>query len=309
MQLNFDRRVADSLTQTWVDRAPLAIRPYLRLARYDRPIGFWLLALPCWMSLVAANIGTVLSLGDLYYAFLFAIGAIAMRGAGCTYNDIIDRDLDARVARTADRPLAAGTVTLKQAWAFLGLQSLIGLVVLVQLPLIAILTGLAALILVAAYPFMKRITWWPQAWLGLTFNWGVPVAWVAASGAFEPGLFALYGAMIFWTLGYDTIYAHQDSEDDALVGVRSTARLFGDHSPYWISGFYLVTAVLAGLTLYLQAASPFAVIPFALFSAHLFNQIRRLDPADGPLCLDIFKSNRTTGLLLVATFAVAAALT
>ncbi|WP_291844887.1 4-hydroxybenzoate octaprenyltransferase [Maricaulis sp.] len=309
MQLNFDRRVADSLPTSWVDRAPLALRPYLRLARYDRPIGFWLLALPCWMGLMLARIGDGVVLSDLWLAFLFAVGAIAMRGAGCTYNDIVDRDLDARVARTADRPLAAGTVTLKQAWAFLAAQALVGLIVLVQLPLIAIGVGLASLLLVAAYPFMKRITWWPQAWLGLTFNWGVPVAYTAATGQIDPAMLALYLACVFWTLGYDTIYAHQDSEDDALVGVKSTARLFGESSQYWVAGFYGANAVLVALAIWLSRAEPWIVIPFTLYTAHLFNQVRRLDIEDGARCLDLFKSNRTSGLLLVATLLVGAALT
>ncbi|MBR9826871.1 MAG: 4-hydroxybenzoate octaprenyltransferase [Alphaproteobacteria bacterium] len=308
MKLNFDRRVADSLPKSWVDQAPLSWRPYLRLARYDRPIGFWLLALPCWMGLALASIGSGFGLQDLYFAILFAIGAIAMRGAGCTYNDIIDRDLDAQVARTADRPLAAGTVSLKQAWAFLGAQGLVGLIVLIQLPLIAILVGLGSLVLVAAYPFMKRITWWPQAWLGLTFNWGVPVAYTAVAGSIDLAMIALYASCIAWTLGYDTIYAHQDAEDDALVGVRSTARLFGSASPYWVAGFYGLTALLAGLAIYLQAASPFIVPVFALYTAHLFNQVRLMNVEDGVLCLAIFKSNRTTGLLLVATLALAALL-
>ena len=229
MQLNFDRRVADSLPQSWVDRAPAAMRPYLRLARYDRPVGFWLLGLPCWMGLVLARTGSGLGWVDLYYAILFAIGAIAMRGAGCTYNDIVDQDLDAQVGRTADRPLPAGSVSLKQAWIFLLAQCGVGLIVLVQLPLLAIGVGLGSLVLVAAYPFMKRITWWPQAWLGLTFNWGIPVAYTAAAGTFDLAALALYAGAVFWTLGYDTIYAHQDAEDDALVGVKSTARLFGEN--------------------------------------------------------------------------------
>jgi 4-hydroxybenzoate polyprenyltransferase len=301
MQLNFDRRVADSLPTSWVDRAPLAMRPYLRLARYDRPIGFWLLALPCWMGLALARIGDSLTTHDLWLAVLFGIGAVAMRGAGCTYNDIIDRDLDARVARTADRPLAAGTISLKRAWAFLGAQGLVGLVVLVQLPLIAILVGLGSLLLVAAYPFMKRITWWPQAWLGLTFNWGVPVAYTAATGHIDPAMVVLYIACVFWTLGYDTIYAHQDSEDDALVGVKSTARLFGESSQYWVAGFYGANAILVALAIWLSRAEPWIVIPFTLYTAHLFNQVRRLDIEDGPRCLALFKANRTSGLLLVAT--------
>lgn len=306
MTLNFDRRVADSIPETWVDTAPPAWRPYLRLARYDRPIGFWLLALPCWMGLALANIGSGFGWNDLYYAALFGIGAIAMRGAGCTYNDIIDRDLDAQVARTANRPLAAGTVSLKQAWLFLGAQCLVGLIVLVQLPLLAILVGLGSLLLVAAYPFMKRITWWPQAWLGLTFNWGVPVAYTAAAGQIDLAMIALYASCVFWTLGYDTIYAHQDSEDDALVGVRSTARLFGTASPYWVAGFYGLAAILAGLALYLSTATPFIVPLFALYSAHLFNQVRLMNIEDGAHCLSVFKSNRTTGALLVATLSLGA---
>jgi 4-hydroxybenzoate polyprenyltransferase len=308
MQLNFDRRVADSLPTTWVDRAPLALRPYLRLARYDRPVGFWLLALPCWMGLMLARTGQGLGWVDLWYAGLFAIGAVAMRGAGCTYNDIVDRDLDARVARTAGRPLPAGTVSLKQAWLFLAGQALAGLVVLVQLPLAAIGVGLGSLLLVAAYPFMKRITWWPQAWLGLTFNWGIPVGYTAAAGTVDAAAIALYAGAVFWTLGYDTIYAHQDSEDDALAGVKSTARLFGETSQYWVAGFYGANAVLAALAIWLTGASPWAVLPFTLYTAHLFNQVRRLDIEDGARCLALFRSNRTSGLLLVATLAAGALL-
>lgn len=306
MQLNFDRRVADSIPKTWVDTAPAALRPYLRLARYDRPIGFWLLALPCWMGLLLARVGEGLGWIDLWYAVLFAIGAVAMRGAGCTYNDIVDRDLDRQVARTADRPLAAGTITLRSAWIFLAIQAGVGLLVLVQLPLLAIGVGLASLLLVAAYPFMKRITWWPQAWLGLTFNWGIPVAYTAAAGSIDPAMIALYASAVFWTLGYDTIYAHQDVDDDAMIGVRSTARLFGERSQWWIAGFYGLTASLAGLAIVLQQASPFIVIGFALYAAHLFDQIRRLDIGDGAACLTLFKSNRTTGLLLCATLGLGA---
>ncbi|MCR9266415.1 MAG: 4-hydroxybenzoate octaprenyltransferase [Alphaproteobacteria bacterium] len=306
MQLNFDRRVADSLPQSWVDRAPAAMRPYLRLARYDRPVGFWLLGLPCWMGLVLARTGSGLGWVDLYYAILFAIGAIAMRGAGCTYNDIVDRDLDAQVGRTADRPLPAGSVSLKQAWIFLLAQCGVGLIVLVQLPLLAIGVGLGSLVLVAAYPFMKRITWWPQAWLGLTFNWGIPVAYTAAAGTFDLAALALYAGAVFWTLGYDTIYAHQDAEDDALVGVKSTARLFGENSQYWVAGFYGVNAILVALAIWFSQATPFVVLPFTLYTAHLFNQVRKLDITDGAQCLALFKSNRTSGLLLVLTFIVGA---
>ena len=308
MQLNFDRRVADSLPSSWVDTAPAALRPYLRLARYDRPIGFWLLGLPCWHGLMLARIGQGLDWIDLWYAVLFAIGAVAMRGAGCTYNDIVDRDLDARIARTANRPLPAGTVTLKQAWLFVAAQALVGLLVLIQFPLPAIGVGLGALLLVAAYPFMKRITWWPQAWLGLTFNWGIPVAYIAATGQIDLAVLALYAAAVCWTLGYDTIYAQQDVEDDALVGVKSTARLFGENSQLWVAGFYGLNAVLVGLAIWLSAATPWVVIPYSLYTAHLFNQVRLLDIENGDQCLAIFKSNRTAGLLLVTTLALAALL-
>tara|TARA_R110001606_G_scaffold281844_1_gene430475 strand:- start:4180 stop:5187 length:1008 start_codon:yes stop_codon:yes gene_type:complete len=308
MQLNFDRRVADSLPSSWVDTAPAALRPYLRLARYDRPIGFWLLGLPCWHGLMLARIGQGLGWIDLWYAVLFAIGAVAMRGAGCTYNDIVDRDLDARIARTANRPLPAGTVTLKQAWLFVAAQALVGLLVLIHFPLPAIGVGLGALLLVAAYPFMKRITWWPQAWLGLTFNWGIPVAYIAATGQIDLAVLALYAAAVCWTLGYDTIYAQQDVEDDALVGVKSTARLFGENSQLWVAGFYGLNAVLVGLAIWLSAATPWVVIPYSLYTAHLFNQVRLLDIENGDQCLAIFKSNRTAGLLLVTTLALAALL-
>jgi 4-hydroxybenzoate polyprenyltransferase len=299
MSLNADRRVADSLPTSWVDKAPEVLRPYLRLARYDRPIGFWLLAIPCWQGLLLAGAGSGLSLDTVLYALLFGVGAVAMRGAGCTYNDIIDKDLDAQVERTADRPLAAGTVSLKAAWAFLAAQCLVGLIVLIQLPLIAIGIGLAALLLVAAYPFMKRITWWPQAWLGLTFNWGVLVAYAAAAGTIDLAALALYFSGVFWTLGYDTIYACQDAEDDALVGVRSTARLFGEHSRHWIAGFYGAAAILAGIAGVLAGASAWFAAGFALYAFHLFDQIRRLDPRDGAACLTLFKANRLTGILLI----------
>lgn len=298
-----DRRVADSLPISWVDRAPKAIRPFLRLARYDRPVGFWLLALPCWYGLAAANVGTGLSWGDLYYAVLFAIGAVAMRGAGCTYNDIVDRDLDAKVARTADRPLAAGTVGLKGAWVFLIAQCLVGLAVLVQLPVPAILTALAALALVAAYPFMKRITWWPQAWLGLTFNWGVPVAGATALGTpFAPEIVLLYAASLFWTVGYDTIYACQDKEDDALIGVKSSALALGDQVRTGVAVCYTAAAFLAGAAGVVAGAGLLFALGFGMFAAHLAWQAVGFDPDKDGDCLKRFKANRTAGLLLVIAF-------
>lgn len=309
MTVQTDRPVADSLPRSWVDRAPAFVRPYLRLARYDRPVGFWLLALPCWFGLAAARLaqGGTPGLEDLGLALLFALGAVAMRGAGCTYNDIVDRDLDAQVARTADRPLAAGTVTLRSAWIFLLAQCLVGLAVLVMLPLAAILTALAALALVAAYPFMKRITWWPQAWLGLTFNWGVPVAGAAVLGTpFDPVVGLVYAAALFWTLGYDTIYACQDKEDDALVGVKSSARALGGRVRVGVAAFYLATAALAGAAGVLAGAGLLFAPVFALFAAHLVWQVARLDPDNGADCLTLFKSNREAGLLLTLAFAAGA---
>lgn len=306
MSLARDRRVADSLPKTWVDRAPGPVRPYLRLARYDRPAGFWLLALPCFQGLALAGIGSGLGWVDLYYALLFAIGAVAMRGAGCTYNDIVDRDLDAQVARTANRPLVAGTVSLKRAWVFLVAQSLVGLLVLIQLPPVAIATGLGALVLVAGYPFMKRITWWPQAWLGLTFNWGALVAFAAGAGGFAPEAFLLYASGLFWTLGYDTIYACQDIEDDALVGVKSSARALGPRilPGLWI--FYALSALLAVAAGVVAGASLVFAVLVSLYAAHLFSQLLRVDLKDGASCLSAFKSNRTSGLLLVLAYAAAA---
>lgn len=301
-----DRRVLDSLPESWVDRAPRALRPYLRLARYDRPAGFWLLGLPGWAGIALAGLGRGYGPADLGFALLIAIGTLAMRGAGCTYNDIVDRDLDASVARTANRPLAAGTVTLRAAWAFLLAQCLVGLIVLLLLPGTAQLAALGSIPLVAAYPFMKRITWWPQAWLGLTFNWAALVGFAAASGELAaPGL-VLYGGLVFWTLGYDTIYACQDKEDDALVGVKSTARLFGASAPRWVAGFYAVCAVIAGLAAVIGAGSWLAIFAAAPFTAHLGWQAMRFDSEDGVTSLALFKSNREAGLLLTAGYVLAA---
>ncbi|MEO1039310.1 MAG: 4-hydroxybenzoate octaprenyltransferase [Pseudomonadota bacterium] len=306
-----DRRVADSVKTSWVERAPEAVRPYLRLARYDRPAGFWLLAIPCWQGLALARSGSGFEPGDFWLAVLFLIGAVAMRGAGCTYNDIVDRDLDAKVARTADRPLAAGTVSLKGAWAFLGAQCLVGLVVLIQLPPVAIFIALGSLALVAAYPFMKRITWWPQLWLGLTFNWGVLVA-AASVGAFDGGLWLavliFYAGAILWTVGYDTIYACQDIEDDALVGVKSSARALGGRIRSGVAALYAASAFLSATGAVLAGAGLVMAVGFAAYALHLMIQALRFDPGDGPDCLARFKSNATAGLILTAGLAASALL-
>jgi 4-hydroxybenzoate polyprenyltransferase len=293
-------RVADS-TGNWVDTAaPRWARPYLRLARLDRPIGSWLLLIPCWWSAaLAAGIAHKLSELPLDLA-LFFIGAFAMRGAGCTWNDITDRDLDARVERTRSRPIPAGQVSVKQAFAFLLLQALLGLVVLLQFNRFAVLTGLASLLVVAIYPFMKRITWWPQVVLGLAFSWGALMGFAVTFARLDVTAVTLYAGSIAWVIGYDTIYAHQDVEDDALIGVKSTARLFGERTQAALVVFYGLAVALIGVAL-ARAGSHFpAWVGLAAFAAHLCWQVVRLKIGDPVLCLKLFKSNRDAGLLLFA---------
>lgn len=235
--------VKDSSKTHWVNRAPLGIRPYLQLSRLDRPVGYWLLALPGWIGLAFAGLSHGLVWTDLVWAALILIGAIAMRGAGCTYNDIVDQDLDAQVERTALRPLPAGTVTTKQAWKWTFAQIGVGFLVWLCLPLLAKGIALLALPLVAAYPFMKRITWFPQVWLGMTFNWAVLVAYAAKTGTVSGPLFILYLGLIFWTVGYDTIYACQDMEDDAIVGIKSTALRFGGNVKLGVGICYTILLI------------------------------------------------------------------
>ncbi len=282
---------------TWFDRfAPESVKPYLRLARIDRPIGTWLLLLPCWWSIALASP----SWPDPWLLVLFAVGAIAMRGAGCTLNDIADRDYDKNVQRTANRPIPSGQVTVKQAFAFLIAQCLVGLAVLLQLNAFSILLGAASLLVVAIYPFMKRITYWPQFVLGLAFNWGALLGWAAVRGDLGPPAILLYAAGIFWTLGYDTIYAHQDKQDDLLIGVKSTALRLGDATRPWLAVFYALTLIL------LAASGHFAGLNWPFFAllavsgAHLAWQVAKVvieNPAD---CLTRFKSNRTFGFLVFA---------
>jgi 4-hydroxybenzoate polyprenyltransferase len=293
-------RVADA-TGNWVDtRAPQWARPYLRLSRLDRPIGSWLLLIPCWWSAaLAAGISRNLSGLPLEIA-LFFVGAFAMRGAGCTWNDITDRDLDALVERTRSRPIPAGQVSVRQAMAFLIVQALIGLSVLLQFNRFAILTGIASLVIVAIYPFMKRITWWPQIVLGLAFSWGALMGFAVTFGRIDATALALYAGSIAWVIGYDTIYAHQDTEDDALIGIKSTARLFGNRTRQALVVFYALAVILIGLALVLASAGLLAWIGLAEFAAHLAWQISRLHIGDPALCLRLFKSNRDAGLLLFA---------
>jgi 4-hydroxybenzoate polyprenyltransferase len=293
-------RVADA-TGNWVDTfAPPWSRPYLRLARLDRPIGSWLLLMPCWWSAsLAAGISHNIGRLPLVVA-LFFVGAFAMRGAGCTWNDITDRDLDAKVERTRSRPIPAGQVSVPQALAFLVVQALIGLVVLLQFNRFAVATGIASLAIVAVYPFMKRITWWPQVVLGLAFSWGAPMGFAVTLGRIDVTALSLYAGSIAWVIGYDTIYAHQDAEDDALIGVKSTARLFGAHTHRALIVFYALAVVLIGAAFWLAVAGLAAWIGLAAFAAHLAWQIARLQIRDPALCLRIFKSNRDAGLLLFA---------
>src|SRR6202162_2132198 len=293
-------RVADA-TGNWVDTlAPRWSRPYQRLSRFDRPIGSWLLLLPCWWSAaLAAGVAHSIAQLPLTIALVF-IGAFAMRGAGCTWNDITDRDLDARVERTRSRPIPAGQVSVMGALAFLVLQALIGLAVRVQFNRFAVMTGIASLVIVAAYPFMKRITWWPQIVLGLAFSWGALMGFAVTFARIDATALTLYAGSIAWVIGYDTIYAHQDAEDDALIGIKSTARLFGARTHRALIVFYGLAVVLIGVALGLAGTRWPAWIGLVAFAAHLAWQIARLEIADPALCLRIFKSNRDAGLLLFA---------
>jgi 4-hydroxybenzoate polyprenyltransferase len=298
--------VADS-TGNWVDRyAPASLRPYLRLARFDRPIGAWLLLLPCWWSsgLAAVQAGQQV---DVPHLALFLVGAFVMRGAGCTWNDIVDRDLDARVERTRSRPLPSGQVSVAGASAFLLLQALAGLAVLLQFNLFTVMLGIASLAVVAVYPFMKRFTYWPQTVLGLAFSWGALMGWAAAFGRLDPPALVLYAGSIAWVIGYDTIYAHQDREDDALIGIKSTALLFGARTKTMLAIFFSLAVALIALAGWMAGAGIVFALGLLGFAAHLSWQIRRLDIDDPVLCLALFKSNRDAGLLLFAALVADAA--
>ena len=299
---------ADAVHASWVTHMPPRLQPWLQLMRLDRPVGTWLLFWPCVFGLLlgaAAEERRFLEWRDYYYVILFAIGALVMRGAGCAFNDIIDRDIDAQVARTRGRPIPSGAITPKQALILLAGLCLIGLVILLQFNWFAVALGAASLLLVGVYPFMKRITWWPQAWLGLTFNWGALLGFAAQTGRLDIGAAMLYAGLIFWTLGYDTIYAHQDKDDDELIGVKSTARLFGTDSRKWILRFYAIAFTLiltAGFTEH--AGWPFAFVMLAA-GAHLLWQVRQLNINSPENCLRVFRSNRDTGALIALAFLIA----
>ena len=292
--------VADA-TGNWVDTlAPVWSRPYLRLARLDRPIGSWLLLIPCWWSCALAAIAAGAWTPNLAHLALFFIGAFAMRGAGCTWNDIVDRDLDRSVERTRSRPIPSGEVSVAQAAMFLVLQSLIGLAVLLSFNAFTVGLGIASLAIVAVYPFMKRITYWPQIVLGLAFSWGALMGWAAAFGRLDRPSLLLYAGSIAWVIGYDTIYAHQDRDDDALIGIKSTALLFGERTKPMLTLFYTLAVLLCAAAGIAAGAGPVFMLGLLAFAAHLIWQIAQLDIADPDRCLALFKSNRDAGLILFA---------
>lgn len=304
--------VADS-AGNWVDRwAPSATRPYLRLSRADRPIGTWLLFLPCLWGLGLAMLADgQANLFDLWLVIGAGLGAFLMRGAGCTWNDITDRDIDAQVARTRSRPIPSGQVGVRAALGWMLVQTLISLLILLTFPNIAIVLGFVSIIPVLIYPFAKRFTWWPQVFLGIAFNWGALLVWAAHAGSLSWTPVIIYLAGISWTLFYDTIYAHQDTEDDALIGVKSTARLFGDKTPQWLRAFFVMTIIFFGFAVVLacRERSILSLVvalsgPWAL-GWHLTWQMQRFDPKDSAGLLRLFRANRDAGLIPLPFFAIA----
>ena len=289
--------VPDSERSGLIGALPRPLRPYASLMRLDRPIGTWLLFWPCAWSVALAGVR-----GEWLLFGWFLLGAFAMRSAGCAYNDIVDRDLDKRVERTKLRPLASGRVSLRAAWALVIGLSLIGLAVLLQLELAAQIVALASLAPVAAYPFMKRITWWPQAWLGLVFGWGALVGWPAVTGSFAIPALLLWAGTIFWVIGYDTLYAIQDIEDDALVGVKSSARALGDRAKLGIGICYLLALLGWGAAIWSVRPDWVALVAVVPAAVHLAMQASKADPKDGAEALALFRSNRLTGLLLFLGF-------
>ena len=285
--------VPDSERRGFIGALPPRLRPYASLMRLDRPIGTWLLYWPCAWSVSLAGVH---GRWDLF--LWLALGAFARRSAGCVYNDIVDRDLDRRVERTRLRPLASGRVSLRSAWALIAVLCLIGLTVLLQLKPVAAAVALASVVPVAAYPFMKRITWWPQAWLGLVFSWGALVGWPAVTGSLGWAPVVLWLGSVAWVVGYDTLYAIQDVEDDALVGVKSSARRLGDKAPAGVAVCYALAVLLWGAAVWLVRPDWIALLPLVPAALHLANQALRADPGDGELALTLFRSNRSCGFLV-----------
>jgi len=300
--------VADSIGN-WVDTlAPVWSRPYLRLARLDRPIGSWLLLIPCWWSSGLAAVAARAPAPSLAHLALFFVGAFAMRGAGCTWNDIVDRDLDAAVERTRSRPIPSGQVSVAKAALFLLLLALIGLSVLLTFNGFTVALGILSLVVVAVYPFMKRFTYWPQVVLGLAFSWGALMGWAAAFGSLAAPALLLYAGSIAWVIGYDTIYAHQDREDDALIGIKSTALLFGERTKPMLALFYGIAVILLGAAGFSAGAGGVFALGLLAFAVHLSWQIARLDIGSADNCLAVFKSDRDAGLILFAGLLLDAAL-
>ena len=297
-------RVADAPSNNWVYRVlPPWLWPYAQLARWDRPIGWQLLMWPCfWSAAMAANaaahIGQFSGGQLIFYLVLYLIGSVAMRGAGCTYNDLVDHKIDMEVARTRSRPLPSGRVTRTQAKAFIVLQALVGLLVVLQLNWFAVILGVLSLAIVALYPFAKRFTDWPQFFLGLAFSWGALMGWAAIFGDLSLAPILLYVASVVWTIGYDTIYAHQDKEDDELIGVRSTARLFGDKTKQWLVGLYGLTLVLAFCAFMSAGVGLFGYLGLLIAAGMFAWQIVTLNIDDADQCLALFKSNNRVGLII-----------
>jgi len=298
-----ETKPADAISGGWVDQSPKGLRPFLRLMRMDRPIGSWLLFWPCAFGLIIGAAADGRMFPDPVYVLLMAIGSVVMRGAGCTYNDIIDRDIDAQVARTRGRPIPSGAVSVAAAWVLAVTLSLVGFAILVTFNLLTIILGVSSLMLVAVYPFMKRITWWPQIWLGLTFNWGAILGFTAEAGELTLPALVLYAGCFFWTLGYDTIYAHQDKEDDALIGVKSTARRLDLLTKPWLYGFFSATFFLILIAGLLAGLGFVFAVALLVAGVHMIWQLRALDIERPLLCLKLFRSTRDTGALIaVAMF-------
>jgi 4-hydroxybenzoate polyprenyltransferase len=299
----------DAPPGNWVDRlVPERFRPYAHLMRLDRPIGWWLLLWPCWWSLALATGAAGEPFPNPWYLLLFLVGSVVMRGAGCTYNDILDRDIDARVARTRSRPIPSGRVSPQRAAAFMVVLSLIGFLVLIQFNLFSIVLGIASLAVVAVYPFMKRVSGHPQVVLGLAFSWGALMGWAAVFGRLDAAALALYAASVAWTIGYDTIYAHQDREDDALIGLGSTAITYADRSDRFLALCYGAALLLVLAALVAAGSRIFAYVGAFGFGAHLAWQVARFDARDPDRCLVLFRSNRWAGWLLMAGLVADAAI-
>jgi 4-hydroxybenzoate polyprenyltransferase len=297
---------SDAVTGSWVNHAPKPIRPFLRLMRMDRPIGSWLLFWPCAFGLILGAVADARMFPDPIHVLLMGIGAVVMRGAGCTYNDIIDRDIDAQVERTRGRPIPSGAVSVRAAWGLAIALSLIGFLILISFNFLTIMLAISSLALVAIYPFMKRITWWPQIWLGLTFNWGAILGFTSETGELTSPALVLYAGCFFWTLGYDTIYAHQDREDDALIGVGSSARRLNLLTKPWLYGFYSATFLLILISGLLAGLGIAFAIALLVAGIHMIWQLRALDIDRPLLCLKLFRSTRDTGAFISAAMLIGA---